>query len=47
MFNDDSLEQLGSDSTVPHTFRIHDNDRTAAAYAEAWSFAALHARWSE
>ena len=47
MFNNDSLEKLWSYSTVPDAFRINDNDRPSAAYAKAWSFAALYARWTE
>ena len=47
MFNNDSLEKLGSDSTIPHTLRINDNDGASAADAKAWSFAALYTRWSE
>ena len=47
MFDDDSLEKLGSDAAVPHAFRIHDNDRASAAYAKAWSLAALYACGSE
>src|SRR5258708_33731760 len=47
MFDDDSLEKLGSDASVPHTFRVHDNDRASATDAKTWSLAPLYACGSE
>ena len=47
MFDDDALEQLRRDAGVPHTFRIHHDDRTAGTHAKAWRLAPLHSRGAE
>jgi hypothetical protein len=43
----DALQQLRSHTSVPHALRIHDDNRPAAAHAEAWCLAALDAMGSE
>ena len=47
MLDHDSLQQFRGDGLVPHAFWIHDDDRAFGADAEAWRFAALHARGAE
>ena|SRR5690349_1280051 len=47
MLNDDSLEELPSDASVPHPLRVDNDDRSTGADAEAWRLAALHAPWTE
>ena len=43
MLDDNSLEQMRSDVRVPDSLGVNDDDRTAAADAEARRFASLHA----
>src|SRR5688572_16759747 len=43
----DPFEKLRSDVAVPDAFRIHDDDRTTPAHAEAGRFATLHASRTE
>src|SRR5450759_705551 len=43
VLHDDSLQQRWCDLGVPDSFRIHHDDRSVAADAEAGSLAALHA----
>jgi hypothetical protein len=47
VLHDDALQQLRSHASVPHALRVHDDDRPAAAHAEAWRLAALDAVGSE
>src|SRR4051812_7658068 len=47
MLADDALEERRRDVTVPDPLRVHDNDRSARADAEAGGFAALHAGGTE
>ena len=47
MLDDDSLEQRRCDAGIPDSIRVHDDDRPAAADAEARRLAALHAVGSE
>jgi hypothetical protein len=47
VLDDDALEELGSDASVPHTVGIDDNDRTAGAYSQARRLAALHTTWAK
>jgi hypothetical protein len=43
MLDNDSFQQVGRDVGVPDPIRIHDDDRSIAADAEAWRFSPLHA----
>ena len=47
MLDNNPLEQFRSDSGVPDTLGVDNNDRSAGTDAEAGSFAALHACWTE
>lgn len=47
VLDDNSLQHLRSDVAVPHPFRVHDDNRPAAADAEAWRLAALDAARAE
>ena len=47
MLNDDSLEELRSDASVPHPLWVDNENRSTGADAEAWRLAALHAPWTE
>jgi hypothetical protein len=47
VLDDDSLEQLRSHCAIPDSFRIHDDDWSSLAHAQAWSLAPLHASRSE
>ena len=47
VLDDDAFEQIRCDTRIPGSLRIDHNDWSARADAEAGSFAALHARWSE
>ena len=47
MLHDNALQQQGGDVAVPHAFRVHDDDRPAAAHAEAGRLAALDAGGAE
>ncbi len=47
VFDDDSLEQLGSYPRIPDAFRIDHHDGTSSTNAEAWRFTALDASGSE
>jgi hypothetical protein len=42
MLDDDALQQLRRHKAVPHAFRVDDDNRAAAAHAEARRLAALH-----
>ena len=42
MLDDDALQEIGSNASVPDPLRIHGDDRSARADAEAWRLAALH-----
>jgi hypothetical protein len=43
----DPLEERGSDSRVPDSFRVNRDDRPPAAHTEARSLRSLHAGGSE
>ena len=47
VLDDNALQHLRRHVAVPHPFRIHDDNRPAAADAEAWGLAALHAAGAE
>ncbi|HZE09898.1 MAG TPA: hypothetical protein VE110_14190 [Gemmatimonadaceae bacterium] len=42
MLDDDSLEERGGHSIIPDAFGIHDDDRPAAADAEARGLTSFH-----
>ena len=42
MLNDDSFEQLGRDTGIPHALRVDHDDGPAGADAQARRFATLH-----
>ena len=43
VLDDNSLEELGSDTLVPDSLRIHHNDGTSGTNAKTRSFSALDA----
>ena len=47
VLHDNPLEQPRRHGTVPHSFRVDDDDRATAADAEAWRLAAFHAAGAE
>ena len=47
VLDDNSLQHLRRHVAVPDSFRIHDDNRPAAADAEAWRLAALDAAGAE
>jgi hypothetical protein len=47
VLDDDSLQQRRRYIRVPNAFRIHDNNRSVAAHAEARRLASFHARRTE
>ena len=47
VLDDDSLQQRGRDLRVPNALRIHDDNRSVAAHAEARCLAPFHAPRAE
>lgn len=47
MLDHDSFEERRSHPVIPDAFRVHDDDRSAAADAEARSLSTLHSVGAE